>query len=366
MATSLIFLYVKKIVIIITAIIVFSQTTIRGQNINRVDAYNKAVHEANINLCLNNYAQAKKCFDSACAIAPPFFIDLNNALVIETLQDQPDTTRIIHYLEQIQRKGICVHDKYKKRTTVIPFLRLMEEKDCNTIRDEQVKAIVDTAIARDQAIRNYALEKHKDVYPKAMLPEINRVDSINFFQVDSVLRTLLTKNIPIENIMGVDAFSYCMTVLSHNVCWDRDDTDLLISLAQKGLAASAYIAWNLDSYCGATRFLSPQPHCPGFGYYGTSICTLTFRNAYILIPGKSDYETITHNRQKLFLPDVMEEAKIRACLAFRLKQGFDYGGITWILMPESQEKEFENELHIRNNHIIKYEKGKNFDFNREY
>lgn len=358
------FMYEKITVLI--AVIVLSHMATQGQNINTVDSYNKTVHEANIQLCLHHYDRAKKCFDSAFLIAQPFFTDLNNALVVETLQDQPDTARIIHYLEQIQRKGICVHDKYRKRTTVIPFLRLIEEKDCNTIRDEQVKAIVDTAIARDQAIRNYALEKYKDVYPKAMLPEINRVDSINFFQIDSMLRTLAMGNILIEDVMGTETFYSCMTVLLHNVAWGRDDTGLLISLAQKGLAESAYIALNLDDYCGITRFSDQQPECPGFGYYGTCACTITLRNAYILIPEKNKYEAITRNRRKLFLPDVIEEAKIRAFIAFNLKQGFDYGGINWVWVPEKEEKEFEDELRSRNKNIIKYENGKDFDFNREH
>ncbi|WP_214226678.1 hypothetical protein [Pedobacter sp. B4-66] len=333
---------------------------------NSLQQYYDAVHHANVLICKGDFEGANKVFNAGLKLTKyPFYTDINNAIFAQVNSKSPDTSKIVSYLKMLQHKGICVHEEYEKRDKFRPFLGLVKEAECHKVVNTAARKSVQDAIELDQKPRK---DTRGTEHP-AVQSEMRHVDSFNYGLVRKILIEAENKNIPIENLIGNDASTSLFTLIQHNASWGRLDRFQIERLIIKGVLEASSTASNLDYFYKIGYIKKDKDVCDQYGLYGNSILLLVYisgpyKPAFISKLSKECYASISKNRKKMYLPDVLEEAKVRAFAFYNFRFGFLYD-TNMIAMSREDADAMEKELSSKTK-IIKYAGKEDFDFNREY
>lgn len=321
-----------------------------------LNRYYQITHKAVVSICNGKYDQAIAYYDSAFYyVNTPFFIDINNAIFAQVSSDHADTSKVISFLKRIQMKGICIHDYYRNRERFKPYLELISEEECSQVIDTINKLAIDSAIVNDQRPRNYSLQKYGDVYHPSVMDEIKRVDSIDYLVIEQIFRSAEAQNISLESLIGMDAIYSTNVILLHYSAYRNYDKILLERLAQKGILDARYTAQMIDDNIWGDDLNRD---------FGTHLIVHNGTIAFVLIPSTDKILELNKNRARLFLPDVIEEGKIRAFAAYNYRYGFNYGVNATIGLDDSQLEQYKIKLG-ENFKIIKYNGRTDFNFGRE-
>lgn len=350
-------------------LVFFSAKSTAREN-DQAPAYYSLVHLAYVSLCKEDLNAAALMFDSAFSTMQPFFTDLNNALYVQINLPRPDKSKVKQYLLLLQQKGICVHEQYKDIGNYEPYLKLVNYTDCKQVIDSSLWRKVKEAMALDQVLRIFSSDSLGSAYDPRILPALDKADSVNYCLVDSILRLSLERNTPIEELIGYDAFSGLCIILLHNGPWGRYAKNIVDSITLIGLMDNRETSYLYDRNCTGhyrrkiygswAREQSCDIDCQLFG-------TLLFSqlNDKIYITGIDNIKrSIINNLRKLYnLPDVIEEAKIKAYIAFKLDDGLRYPGMT-LISYEGAEETFEK--NYQGYPYIRYLHRKDYNFKREF
>jgi len=340
-----------------------------GDN-NKVAAYYRYVHMAYTSLCKENLPGAAVMFDSAFAIMRPFFTDLNNAIYTQVSLPVPDRNKVRQYLEQMQQKGICVHKQYKDIARYQACLKLADSACCKENGNTVLHKRIQEAFALDQVLRRFSMDSLGRDYDARILPALDKIDSGNYKLADSILRTALANNVPVEEFTGYEGFQNLWIILLHNGPWNRYDKGLLDSLVWKGAVDNREISFLFDSYCNGNYARKirgnwvREQQCDADGQlFGTMLFNDLDDRIYIADIDTQKKNIIDKRRMLYYLPDAIEEAKIKAYVAFRLDEGLRYPGIVSISYEGAAgtfEKNYSGYRYIR------YLNKQDYDFNRDF
>lgn len=358
----------KKIALIIIVIVIRFNIGFSADTANLRLYYDK-VHRAGVQTCKSNLEQANIIFDSAFALIPsPFFVDIVNALYCKIHSGSKDTAGIICYFKMIQKKGLCVHEEFKKVIQYAPYLELLDEKECKKVIDINMSKKVEHAIAEDQKMRLYSLKKFKETYHPSILPEIRKIDSINYYTVIDILQLAEKKDKPLEDLIGKSNEYKLFTILLHSVPWGRYNNALLERLVKKGILESRYTTYQIDGHCGGTyngksySDYDSVTNCKKVKIYGNNIFIATDKPILIIPP--PNMEALNKRRANMYLSDAIEEAKIRAYYHFNVNNGLPSSG--FVIVSGGADFIDEMESRLGKNNCIRYDSKEDFDFDRKY
>jgi hypothetical protein len=356
----------KKKLALITVILGLYAVNSTASEKSALRKYYETVHHANVLISTGNFDNANRVFDEGLKLIKyPYFIDINNAIYAQVNSTSPDTSKIISYLKMLQLKGFCVHERFQGKEKFVPYLRYVDEDHCHRAIDSNARKIVLRAIKLDQDSR----KDPRGIEHDAVQAVMRRVDSINFRTIQYILQLAEGKNIPVESLVGFDCSKYMFAMIQHNASWGRFDRTQLESLVIKGILDARSTALDFDYFYRIGYIKKQKNICEQYGWYGNSILTLIFNPpnspAFINLLTKECYIEVSQNRERLYLPDVVEEAKIRVYAFYNSKQGFLYD-INMLSMSSIDDiDEMEQELRSQSR-LIKYSGSGDFDFNRKY
>ncbi len=357
----------NKFTLIIIVLIISVNTSFCSDTANLRLYYEKA-HRASVQTCKGNFKQAHNIFDSALSLIPsPFFVDIANALYCKVHSGSKDTLGILRYFKMIQKKGLCVHEEFKDVQLYAPFLNLLEEKDCKQFSDKDMAKKVEFAISEDQRIRSYSIDKFGDPYHQTILPEVRRIDSINYYSIIEILNLAEKKNKPLEDLIGKSNEYSLFTILRHSVPWGRYNIRLLERLIKKGILESRYTTYQIDANCGTSyngksySNYDAVTNCIKVKVYGNNIFIAT-ANSILIIPPPKLIE-MNRRRSNMYLSDAIEDAKIRAYYHLNVNNGFRSTGFMIASGSNDFINDVENNLGKKN--CIRYDSKEDYDFDRK-
>src|SRR5690606_5203503 len=158
------------------------QSFVSHSNFNdSTNKYWENIEKAHIALCQEQYEEASSYFDKAFPlIKKPFFADLNNAIYVQIKQQNTDSSKVIHWLQSIQNKGICIHERYTDEIDFVWFLDKVSHEKCIQIKSNSLSASIEKLYATDQVLRVFSDDILGQNYDPKLLPAIDRIDSVNF------------------------------------------------------------------------------------------------------------------------------------------------------------------------------------------
>lgn len=325
--------------------------------------YYHCIAIAEENIGKNNLKRAAAYYDSAWQkIELPYFVDLNNAIYIEAKLLQPDTIKIKNLLKQLQKKGICIHEYYKKRTLFLPYVKQIAETDCKQVTDSIGLQLVLKAIESDQKVRN---DTRGDQHP-LVRQKMAMVDSIHFGMCQKLLRKYENTATPIENRIGWEATNQLSVLLQHATYWGYSNRKQLELLTLNGLLEARAFAAQQDYWCMIGNHksnINQDADCQSFGKFGTTAIHLSSNRALLLQLPAACISAINRTRSHFYLQDWEQEAKMRIYAHFHYKDGFAYPGIYIEAMPDSSADALEAELKQKYK-LIKYSSKEDFDWDR--
>lgn len=358
-------------------LILFSCTfTVRAkekQTLN-ISVYYELVNNAHLAICKGNFDEAGSLFDKAFGVIKyPFFTDINNAIYSKVNSKFPNKTKIRSYFEMIQRKGICIHDKYKNVPGYSLYLNDIPHSNC-ALSDSTNYTLLKQIYNTDQNIRTYAIDILNEFYPKILMNSIRTIDSINFKIVDGLFESNKEQNLPLEESFGFQAINeFAFVLLIHGAPWGYTNDTLLSKLCKAGRLDNRLLTTILDAHCSGNyrrgevenMEWKKKSGCDiGLGLFGNKV--LNFINYKAYIPFEQDsslVNSIDLLRKQYHLPEMYMEAKIRAYSCFNIRNGFYYPGMV-SMNAEGLDKRFEKNYQGHN--YIKYENVMDYDFYRPF
>lgn len=205
---------------------------------SNLEQYYKNSIEAAVHICKGEYVAAKNSYKKAFSkVSVPFFIDINNAIYAEVNSETPDKALIWEYLLLLQKKGICIHAQYERFSILQPYLADISEYGCFSVEEKSAKTLIEDCIKRDQVLRKFSHEELSAhmAYDPTLLPAINRIDSVNYVLMDSLLHVAYKRGVNIENLVGWENANSITTILLHNEPWGRTNKPFWDSCIARGI-----------------------------------------------------------------------------------------------------------------------------------
>lgn len=358
----------KYFLVILFSLVLMKSNTLYAADSISLRKYYELTHSAAIQICKGKIGQAALLYDSALMLIPyPFFVDLNNAVYAQINLPKPNVKLIHNYLKSIQKMGICVHEEYEKIEKYQPYLSMIREDDCKQIINVQAENVINKALYEDQRVRKL----HPNVYHSSVMPLIKTTDSVNYLIADSILRLAEKANLPIENYIGNKCTHSLFVLLLHSEPWGNYNKDILDRLAEKGLLEARRVAALYDDYCNGhydngkiDSDWREKYDCIRYGsMYGSNILVQTQSKAFIFKSVNGNYDAYNKKRSKLYLMDVLEDAKIKVFSYYNQGLPFKYPFIKILAVPEEGLEAFEASLSKYD--YIKYDSKEDYDFDRK-
>jgi len=337
--------------------------------------YYALVHSASVAVCKGDYHKASGLFDSAFTmISYPFHTDINNAIYATIYGENPDTAALRRYFDMLQKKGVNIYEKYHRYENYRPYIVSYQAEDSGTVTDKAAQHTIQDAISNDQELRLFSKNYYDEYYHNSLLPAIDKIDSVNFWVVDSILHLSITSGIPIENLIGINAFWDVDIILGHNGGWGRYNKLLCDSMVRLGLMDARVMAHFYDDNCGAfykdhrikRSNWKEDYQCDEFyGIYGTLILYVWGDVQFILFLNENEKEVVDRNREHLYLQNIYEECKIRAFAFYHRQEGFSYPMIKMFPGTLEEIKEFESHILEWRPHYIKYNGYEDYELDRQ-
>jgi hypothetical protein len=307
-----------------------------AQDSLNIPKYYKYVNESNALLSRYKYEEALQGFRNAFKqVKNPFFTDLNNALFAVSQSTQIDTKFAVSILEQIQNKGICIHERYKSIEGYSKFLSMISHQGCNKVCNSAREAELNRGMKLDQVLREFGRVEYGHVYHEDVFGGIRIIDSINSILVENVLNEALLKKINLEDYVGYNNVYHTFVILLHNGPWGRVDRDFLTKLVHQGILDARNIAYLFDELCNVDyrgeifSNWAEDNHCePNLNIFGT---TKLWSNGDVFLMEidtvSRAYKNVEAKRNSFFLPEMHEDAKVTAFAHYMKSKGMDYGRI---------------------------------------
>lgn len=340
----------------------------QNQQKEQLTEYFQIVHRAAVAVCKGEMGIAKDLYSSAIFnAAKTFSIDLNNAVYAEVHSAKPDMAKIKFYLQKLQAKGVCVHEKYRKKANILQYTHLVDESACKKVKSEQERSIMLRVIKDDQSIRDTLINSRSKRSPD--LPKVIRrlyaVDSANYQIVLGILNRASNQQIPLQEYIGMEAYYHAMVVI-HHYSEQKYEAKKIFKMAAEGILDPRNVFSNFDDEVqrGYIRTEVIGGECGKFQPFGTTSIIQTFPEIIIKIPPDSCLSKINELRKKYYMQDLIEECKIKAYAQYNTQSGFDYP-IIYQAIDAAYLQEIERKIREKYK-IIKYRDENDYDFNRGY
>lgn len=355
--------YVMRFLSLLFLIFCCLTCQVQAQKLGQLAEYFQTVHQAAVAVCKGEMDVAKTLYSSAIKNSSyNYTVDLNNAIYAEVHSEKPDTARIIYYLQKLQKKGICVHKKYERFPKFKPYAELVKEVNCNIVKNNTDRLLLEELLVADQAMRDSMIK-----YPNSLETQqkLYAVDSANYQQVSKILDRALLQNIPLDEYIGTDG-RFNVSVIVFHYSEQRFDAPKIFKLVEAGILDPRDVSVNFDESIerGYIPNLTKTDECKWFQPFGTTTTIQTLKEIIIKIPPETCLLEINEFRKKYYLPDVIEECKIKAYAQYNRKNGFSYRYSNLSFGKQSLE-EFEQKI-LKKYKIIKYKDENDYDFNQGY
>lgn len=338
----------------------------QGLKQKRLAKYFENVHQAAVAVCKGEMDLAKSSFNAAFACIPyAYSTDLNNAIYAEIESKNPDTSKVIAYLMQLQRKGVCVHEKYKRQAGILSYTKLVAESYCKKVKSDEDRLLLAQLIAEDQMVRDSLMKNGKSEAALKWRQKLYMTDSINYQKILPVLNKALSQKIPLENLIGMEAYFQVMVIILH-YSEQKYEEQKIFNWVKEGILDPRKALSDYDN-CVERGYIQPKKapqSCLSFEPFGTTANIQTFPVTIIRIPPADCLSKINKLRKMYYLQDLIEECKIKSYAEYNRVEGFSYP-ITSLSVDEVYLEKMEKKIREKYK-IIKYNGPEDFDFNRLY
>lgn len=333
---------------------------VQAQNQKQLAEYFKTVHQAAVAVCKRDLDGAKLLYSSAIKNARySNATDLNNAIYAEVYSASTDTPKVITYLKQMQVKGICVHERYKRRPKISPYTKLIPESGCKKVKSETDRLLVEKMTTQYEAVSD-SLKRVSNSSEMARVRLI--LDSANYQILSGVLDRALLQNMPLEEYIGSAASGEALTII-FRYSRQKFDAAKIFKLVEAGILDPRSVSMRYDESIERGYIGAPIP-CKNFYPFGTNMIFQTSPEIIIKIPPEPCLAGINKLRNKYYLPDIIEECKIKAYAQYNAVNGFVYGHTAlsvdkamFTKMVAGISKKYK---------IIKYDGPEDFNFDRKF
>lgn len=359
----------KKVFIFFLSFIWISGS-LSGQDTMKTRKYFEIVHEATKSVIRNDYPAAIAMYQQAFQLfESPFSLDVNNMIYALTENRYTDTAEVIRCLKILQKKGRCVHEYYARYPKIEPYCDLLDHKDCNQTDNEELTALLEQLVEKDQEARRL----HPDVYHISVIDRIRATDSTNYHGLVSIFRYLLKNELRAEDEIGARGAGSIDLLLQHAAPWGFYNKPLTDSLILMGCLDSRYLAAIYDHSCKLYNYRNApmlsdwrsDAGCVNGSIYGsiTSKFSSGHSTVVLFIPDAPGRERLNRKRREIYLQDIVDCRKF-SVYALLHKTAFSFPPENTVMIPDEQE--IEELIHtlsgLENGTFIKYEKKEDFNF----
>lgn len=333
---------------------------VKAQNQQQLAEYFQTVHQAAVAVCKRDLDGAKHLYSSAIKNARySYSTDLNNAIYAEVYSDSPDTAIVIAYLKQMQGKGICVHQRYKGRAKILPYTRMTAESGCKKVKSEADRLSVEKLTAQYESVS----DSLKRVSNSSEMARVRlSLDSASYQIVSGILDRALLQNMPLEDYIGVSANVEALTII-FRYSRQKFDAAKIFKLVEAGILDPRVVSMRYDESIELGYIRASIP-CKNFYPYGTSAIMQTYPDIIIKIPPEPCLAEINKLRKKYYLPEIIEECKIKAYAQYNSLNGFVYGH-TILMVEKELFKKMAEGISIKYK-TIQYNGPEDYDFDRKF